>query len=350
MGAVKQLKEQLQSFKRKTITMDELATFVPSSISYKKFAEQVLELERDKLLTMVKAKGRNTRQPSLAYHYRLDKHQLLKEHYKELQTFRLQFHEAIDLDAYFSLSPQTWLEDLVYVEKINAYINTYGFPKEYAPAPERSFHLVGDEKWIDEKQGKKVLQRIKLWEAFHIIPVADPLMFAIHPAHITATSHYHLIVENKTTYHALLAVLPKSSLSTLIYGAGKQIESTIDNFSWQYPLHNAKHHFLYFGDMDYEGIAIWHRLNKKLIVQLALPFYLACLEKDAVYGKENHVQNKIALHTFSHMFSEEVQNKIMNILENKAYIPQEILQTQELQAILLETDWAKEVLVADGMD
>src|SRR5699024_7228852 len=254
------LKKNLLQFHRKTISFDELQGLAAKNINYEQFAQAILHLEEAKILQMIQSQGRNNLTPSLAYRYRIHKQVLNKAHYEALTSYRLKFHNAINLDKYFELDASTWQEDLPYLERINNYLEAKGFPKEKVPAPERSFELVANEKWIEE-EGETVLRRIQLWDALKIMPVADPLMFAMNPAQMTAAKANHLIVENKTTYQALLAVLPESTLATLIYGAGNKINKTIENFDHQIPT-EADHRIFYFGDIDREGINIWHRLSK----------------------------------------------------------------------------------------
>lgn len=331
------LEQKLIAFKRKTITIDELEKLLPQLTSYENFAALILQLERDSLLDMIQSKGRNHRQPSLAYHYRINKHQLNRAYYQLLQTYRLKFHDAIDLDAYFKLDQAIWVKDLPYIEKINSYIKNNGFPAEKVPAPERSFELVGDEKWI-EQGGSKVLHRICLWDKMNIFPVSDPLMFAVNPYQIDRETQLHLIVENKTTYQALLPKLPETAFSTLIYGSGEKISKSMENFSTQYPV-KAEHAFLYFGDIDRSGIAIWHHLNNRQKAIPAIPFYAACLDKEAAFGKTNQRLNDSAVTHFLAYFSNEQEQAIRELLEKGAYYPQEVLKTSELQQLWLQTDW-----------
>lgn len=327
------LKEKILLFKRKTIKLEELEKLAPPRQPYQQFAKDILSLEDADILTMMPSKGRNTRSPSLAYHYRIKKQLLNEVYFKELQNYRIKFHNAIDLDAYFKLDAITWKKDLPYLEKINEYIETNEFPTKDVPAPERSFELVGNEKWIEEG-GMEVLHRIKLWDKLKIMPVADPLMFAVNPTQMGALAMHHLIVENKTTYQALLPVLPSSSFATLIYGVGNKIVKNIENFHDQFPI-ESDHRFFYFGDLDREGIAIWHRLHQKRSVTPALVFYEACLEKQAVLGKTNQAKNKQAVEAFIAYFAEEKREQIRRMLEEGAYYPQEVLKTEELQKILL---------------
>src|SRR5690625_1420382 len=222
MDGLKVLREHLLEFPRRTITLNELEKISPNNQAYEQFAAYIVTLENADILQMIQSKGRNRRNPSLAYHYRIRKGPLKEAYYNQLQQYRLQLHNAINLDAYYELNMKIWKEDLPYIKKINAYINQHGFPNKYVPAPERSFALVGNEKWI-EQSGAALLHRINLWDALKIMPVADPLMFAINPNQTRAQKSYHLIVENKTTYQALLPVLTDSTFATLIYGSGNKI-------------------------------------------------------------------------------------------------------------------------------
>lgn len=336
------IEKNLMTFERKTITVDELETFFPDETDYKTFASTVLQLEESQILEMVKAQGRNSKSPSLAYRYRIHSYELKRTFYKILQTYRHKFHNAINLDVYFSSDPSVWHCDLPYLKKINEYIVNNGFPTEKVPAPERSFELVNDEKWI-EKDGVNVLERIKLWEKLKIAPVSDPLMLAVNPRQMTVEPKIHLIVENKTTYQALLQVLSKSPFATLIYGSGNKIPGNIENFSDQYPVKGI-HTFFYFGDIDHTGIEIWDRVAKQKNVIPAIPFYLACLEKEAVFGKTNQRPNKRALTNFFAHFSHDIEQKIRNLFAEGFYYPQEILKTKELQIIMLESNWDKYIV------
>ncbi len=336
---IKTIRKQLAVWKKKTISLSELEKIFNNEIqSYEELTQIVLRLEGEHVLNMVKAKGRTGRVPSLAYQYRIDKSLLNAEYHLELQRYRLQLHSQIYLDRYYRLDPAVWENDLPYILKIDQFLKINQLPDEQVPAPERSFELVGDEKWIVEKGGKELLERTQLWVVMKITPVSDPLMFAVNPNKLMTAQQLHLIVENKTTYQGLLPSLQHSEFSTLIYGCGNKITSSIEQFSSQYPV-QASHHFFYFGDIDRAGIAIWYSLNKWRKVYLAIPFYRACLQKTSASGKDYQRENKDAIDCFLSMFSQEEQFQIRKMFENGQYYPQEVLKTRELQRIWREFDW-----------
>ena len=333
------LRKELLLFKKSTISLSELEDLLGSDVkSYEEFALTVLKLEEEGILTMVKAKGRTGRSPAVALQYRINRAMLGASHSLELRKQRSILHPAINLDLYYSLDPAIFAKDLPYIQKVDEYIKKGSLPEEEVPAPERSFELVGDEKWIVDQGGKALLERIGLWGAMKVIPVSDPLMFAVNPLRIGAEDQFHLIVENKTTYQGLLPAIQDTKFSTLIYGCGKAVIKSIEQFEKQYPV-RANHYFVYFGDLDREGVSIWHSLSKRERVVLALPFYKACMQEKSVPGKAYQRDREEALHHFLSFFNEEEQHEISEMFLRGEYYPQEVLKTKVLQQIWREADW-----------
>ena len=137
----------------------------------------------------------------------------------------------------------------------------------------------------------------------------------------------------------MLGYLPDTTFCTLIYGAGWKITADIFMLDKQLGLKNQEHRIYYFGDVDYEGISIWHILNMRLPVFPAIPFYRALLSKPAARGKENQVCNEEALAHFLTCFSSAEQERIRDILDNGGYYPQEALNRAELGAIWRDASW-----------
>ncbi|TXK77815.1 Wadjet anti-phage system protein JetD domain-containing protein [Paenibacillus sp. N3.4] len=346
MNPKKHLIDFLHAYKKSTILLSDLEDlFLGQSCTYEDFSAAVLELENEGILQIVKKKGRMVKEPYLAYQYRVHKSQIKGELHQQIHQARSLTHRWIQLDIYYSLSSSIWQQDWPYIQLIDTYLNKHGLPSFPVPAPERSFALVGNEKWITEGQGKELLDRIGLWEKMLVIPVADPLMMAVHPSCLQFPVHRHLIVENKTTYQALLQALPDVPFTTLIFGGGYRITKSIELLPIQLPLPVGKHEFYYFGDIDKEGMSIWHILQGRVQtwfdspVHLAMPFYRACLAKSFAYGKENQRDNSEAAEAFLRHFSAQEQIQITQCLAAGGYFPQEILHTQELCALWRNTEW-----------
>jgi len=337
------LSNYLLTYKRATITLEQIEQLYKGDcIEYQQFAEQVLSLEASNLLMEIVSKGRNQRTPSLAYQYRVNKIELRKPYHQDLHRYRQLLHSDINLDNYFSLDPQVFYDHLIYLQKIDSFLRKNSLQLELVPAPERSFQLVADEKWITDKGGKELLERVGLWETMKIMPVADPLMLAINPNMLaTSKTHMHLIVENKTTWQALVPALRDTEFTSLILGYGEKIIKGIEQLDSQLGLYSEQghsHKIYYFGDVDPSGIDIWYRLQRIRQINIAWPFYRACIEKACVKGKENQRLSGEALDMFLLQVPQTYSERIKQVIESRYYYPQEILTTNELRQIWKDVD------------
>ena len=323
----------LQTYKYKTISIDKLEKLFSGDVAYEDFARQITEMVENGMLHAVKAQGVNHKPIPLANVYRINKAMLQQELIDEIKSYQFQLHPQIMLNDYFTLTEEQWKKDLPYIRKINSYLRENGLPRETATIPERSYQLSGDEKWIDEKGGKQILERLGLWKYMQIITVPDPLMLAVNPAAFEQEPFGHLIVENKAPYNSLMDALRAGGFLSLIYGAGWKIVSNIAMLENQLNLPDRQHRILYFGDIDYEGISIWYALNQKRPVIPAVEFYTALLDRGFSRGKETQGKNEAALSSFLQYFADEEQKHIISTLNNGAYYPQEGLSKTEMQEI-----------------
>ncbi|MGO4532449.1 Wadjet anti-phage system protein JetD domain-containing protein [Paenibacillus sp. 2TAF8] len=343
MNIKQAIKEHLSRMKKATITLEELEMlFVSMKADAHRFAEVVVELEKEEVMKSVKSAGRTIKQPSLSYRYRVNRPVIMKQHNRQLQQYRLNIHSAIQLDSYFGLPEQQFEADRPWIDRIDQFLKTEGLPLSTVPAPERSYQLTGNEKWITDLGGAALLKRLGLWDLLCIHPVSDPLMLAVNPSMLTEALPLrciHLVVENKTTFQALLPLLPSSVFNTLIYGCGNKITGNLDMFRLQYPVPHREHRFFYFGDLDYEGIRIWYEANKQQVMIPALPFYEACLEQPYVLGKNNQRRVDQAIEAFVSFFNPQKQAQIKYCLQAGGYYPQETLSSQQLQYIWRSEAW-----------
>ena len=132
-------------------------------------------------------------------------------------------------------------------------------------------------------------------------------------------------------------------IDSLIYGEGKKIARKMDNlteFDKSY-FKAVKTSYYYFGDLDYEGIRIFHDLvnvNPMLEIKLMKALYIAMLS--AAQGiklpvtKEKQNRNAAEVDWFISFFDVEHQWIIKNILECDRYIPQEILNNGDFNKII----------------
>jgi len=329
----------LQDIKRKQISLGELEGLVAGETPYDEFAGLIGDLVDQGILVAVKSHGCNGKPIPLANTYRIVHSKIPAGHLTEIERLHFTLHPLIKLEPYYRLGSAEWEHDLPYLLKIDQYLHKRGLPAEEATVPERSYLLVGDEKWIDEKGGKKLLERIGLWPGLKIISLPDPLMLAVNPPIIGKERHLHLAVENKTTFHALLDHLPNTEFLSLIYGAGWKISADILMLDKQLGIPPRDSAVYYFGDLDYEGISIWHALNSRRPSIPAVPFYSALLTKPAARGKETQACNEEAVGDFLTYFTAAEQEKILDILGTGRYYPQEGLSSSALGDIWRNSSW-----------
>lgn len=332
----------LQTCKSTKISISQLETIASADTSYSHFSQVVQKLLDEEILTPVKKHGYNTKQPPLPLTYRIQRSYFTQPLKQEIQSYQLISHPAIILDNYFKMSESRWRQDLSAIQKVNDFLKKHGIPEQEASAPERSYQIMGDEKWIDEKGGKKLLEEIGVWQSMKISSVPDPLMLAINPNRLFTANeaHHHLIVENKATYYALLPVLQDLSYSSLVYGAGWKVVSGIQNHLRQIGYHNeaSVHIYHYFGDLDHEGISIWNALYERIRAVPAKGLYRALIAKSFAKGKETQRANEEALGNFLYFFSENDRKMISTFLAQGCYIPQEALSIEELRIRVKEQD------------
>lgn len=338
----------LKQYKRSTLWLEQLQDlFIGENIDYVTFAHVIGELVDEGYLCEMKSSGRNGKTPSRALRFRVEYRMLEREFQTRLQNLGLEMHPSISLDRYYKLGEDVWEKDAPVVIRINQYLKQYGLPEHIVSASERSYALVQDEKWITEQGGKTLLTRLGLWDKLLIMSEHDPLMMAVNPGMmkeyctVKKSPCLHLIIENKTTFQALLPALTDSCFHTLIYGCGNKIAGNIDMFEKQFPWQERAHYFYYFGDIDYAGIQIWYDVSRKRAVVPALPFYRACLQKAYALGKQNQRASDEALAAFQSHFREQEQQQLRQCLQSGGYYPQESLSARELQGIWRDYDWDK---------
>ena len=329
----------LKTHKTTTITLTELESLFTGDTDYKTFATIITELVSTNILTEKNKKSNNGREIPLVLKYGINKYKLREDHINIIQSYSINISKEIDLQEYYNLNEEIWNVDLQYIKKINEYITQKGLPTDYATPPERSFHIMEDEKWIDEKSGKALLNRLKLWGKLKISTNSDPLMMAVNSKQFTdKTEYYHLIVENKATFMALIETLPDTEFTSLIFGSGWKIVSNINMLEKQLGI-KGTHKLYYFGDLDNEGISIWNSLNERRATNVATLFYSELLKKSESKGKETQFKNQEALNNFLVNVNNEEKKKVTGILDAGGYLPQEALNKEELRGIWRSEAW-----------
>jgi hypothetical protein len=339
----------IKSYKKKTIELSDMESVVSGKTTYEVFAKIILDLQNEGILIPNKSAKTNHKKIPLPLKYTINKGLLTNQDHVKLQKKQFDLHPSISLDAYFKLDMKIYENDLPYIEKINDYIKNKGLP-EFEYIPELSFHLVNDEKWIDEKQGKAVLKRIKLWQVLNYNERIDPVAFAINPSRMYDPVKKHLILENKTPFLHAMAAIEESNYATVIYGQGWKITSSIQLFEKQIG-GNQMQEYDYFGDLDSEGLSIYEALRHKISVRPAGAFYKALFLKDSYEGKSGQRYNHEAMIQFARDLEDSlevadkeaikhlgsIESYVKTMIESNHYQPQELLNKDEIRCITIRS-------------
>ena len=311
--------------------------------TYQELYEKVLLLIQKEEIKPVKVSGKNGKKPALYKEYwKIEKKQDNSEYIEELSY---QYVPMISTNYYLKHIRQ-YQEDRQWLLLLNQYLKTNRKELEIPKAMnERSFDIWHREKFIKEEQGKKILKRCGMTlEDLNLYETTEPLAYYTHTREIPQNM---LILENKDTFYSMRKCLLSGSeqicgvvIGTLIYGAGKGILRSFQDFSLCAEPYMRKQGnvIYYFGDLDYEGILIYENLttlfNEEYEIKPFHQAYLKMLEKAKQIGIEQLPMTKTGQNQnistfFFDSFKKEQVEQMQQILEKGRYIPQEILSVED---------------------
>lgn len=208
---------------------------------------------------------------------------------------------------------------------------------------ERSFQIWHREKFLQKEGGKTLIKNLGIDQNFlNFYNTTEPLSYYSRDKN---TPQNVLIIENKDTFYSMRnfvisgKTIIKENISTIIYGGGKGIYRSFEDFDLcvEPYLSNKNNKFLYFGDLDYEGILIYEKLSEifkdEYNIEPFIEGYKKMIEKyknmdiNLPVSKDN--QNKNIDNKFINYFDKYYKNEIENILKSGLYIPQEILNVED---------------------
>lgn len=298
------------------------------------FVIKLLELEKIK---PVRSSGTNGKHPALYRSYWIIE---TKKDFSVLEEeLKYKLHPMISVDYYLS-HLENYEKDREFVLLLNHYLHEsqkmLSFPES---VNERSFEIWHREKFLTKEQGRRILKCCGLnIEKLNVYHTAEPLSYY---SHTRLTPQNLLILENKDTFYSMRRHLLEgesrifgTEIGTLIYGAGKRILKSFEDFDFCVEPYMAENEnrIYYFGDLDYEGIGIYEKLAGTFQSRWEiLPFvqaYERMLEKTgqmAGLPETKEKQNRNISENFFSYFSKEKEKQMKEILEKEKYIPQEIL-------------------------
>ena len=327
----------------KKITLDELLRNRRSAPYSEQYRYITGLMAADKIRPMKSAKS-NGKRPALPLGYWLVEPETDYSRYKEELSFYLD--PRIVPDFYMHHLP-VYVKDRREVLQLSNYLKNHSADLQTEVSEnERSFAIWHREKFLQRGPGFRILKNCGIDPALlAFYSTSEPL--AYYAAQRSAGQNI-LMIENKDTFFSMRKVLLSgkrqilgTEIGTLIYGAGKGIWKSLDDFDLcvEPYMKDENNHYLYFGDLDYEGIGIYDRVRdifrsggRKIVPFTAA--YRKMAEKAGRLGTEElpetrEQQNRDIRQEFFNHFSRTEEGWMRNILESGHYIPQEILNISD---------------------
>lgn len=345
---------------KKRFDLDELEEYLKSKLGgvsayqdaggYQKLYQLLQELEAKQKIRAIKSSEFNQRRPQLKKRWHLSKEKY--QHWSDKDI--LQLSRQLNLNYYLK-RPKQQTEKLK--EKLFCLCNFLSSKaeREWASREERSLELFGDEKFLSRKEGRKLLNNLRLSLADLKAQKYNHLFvyWTLEPAQIRNI----LILENHSAFigakKALAAGIDifNQDFDTVIYGQGKKI---VSSFSFLEELLGIdllaekqetfakikKLRIYYAGDFDPEGFAIYESLKKEYpqyeIKMLGEYYQLLLDEADKFYlCQKQQNKNKEVLSESAAEFRSQDFNELAASLE-KAWkkdlrLPQELITFEVLK-------------------
>lgn len=332
----------LKQWPKKKITLQEVAALYQIK-EYPALVQLVQTLLEETWLQPVKNSGSNGKRPPLWQSYWVKRPMDDNEIYREELLYQL--HPDLQRDYYLQHLEQ-YRQDRLYVLALNRFWKGHRSNLMQAiSVNERSFQIWQQEKFLKEGPGMRILKQVGLsLQQLNVYDTTEPLAYY---SHHKQTPQAVVIVENKDTFYSLRRYLLAGgekilglAAGTLIYGGGKKIQRTITEFAvgGEPYLLCPDNRFYYWGDLDYEGIAIFEGVcssaAESVSVELFTAAYQTMLQKAAnlQLPQTKAGQQSVPLAHFLSYFLPEEQQQIQQLLAKRLYIPQEILNIEDFES------------------
>ncbi len=331
----------------KSITEPELQKVVKEH-DYLRFHGAVEEWVESGVLKPVKSSGSNGRIPPLYQKYRIIRP---REDYSEFTDDIRRLNPVLNISAYLN-RPDIYRKHLDVVEGLSRYL---WYQPQLLEKPmsrkERSFSIWGREKLVDEHFAlvREVLRFNGLGEAFlNYYDTPEPFFEYVHSYSREMTV---LILENKDTWFSFRKLMQTTGknvvagtvVDLLLYGEGNKItkKGALEDYASGMLRSQERQslRFMYFGDLDKEGIRLFFRTreaNPDLSIQPLASMYRLMLE--LARGREmpdspDKRDMPAAIEDFAGLLGCNF-SVLDELLAGGRYIPQEIINYQVLEGIL----------------
>jgi hypothetical protein len=216
---------------------------------------------------------------------------------------------------------------------------------------ERAYAIWHDEKFLDDPRNLALLNDAGVLSMLNVYPTPEPFFKYQN----TTTPDSVIVIENKDTWFSVRKLMLENQkittlfgvpLECVVYGEGEKA-SRKNNSLQRYLLTGMDFHgnVYYWGDLDYTGIGIYlgvAKYNPFLHVEPLIPAYLKMLDsfemllkcssdvREFACKKSQNIPNN--MDEFFRFFPKNHADRLVSLLHDGLYIPQEILNYPTLKS------------------
>lgn len=340
--------KDILSWKKTYIFLNELEKLINANDYNELYSMISALIEKGLLKPINNANGTNGLIPPLFVKYQINKPAERNESIKE---------EIIHLDCNFNISfylnnPKKYHEHRDIIYPLSEFLKYHNeLLRERVSKNERAYQIWRYEKQLDSTSVRSVLTSNGLNEMLNYYNTPEPF-FYFSPEKLLHHEKTVLIIENKDTWYTLREIMRETATSVdifeykidgILYGEGKKINrpKAIDDFCETEISHTCD--FLYFGDLDFEGISIFQELrirNPQYKIELFTKLYALMLEEYPISVLDKTKKSQFrpeSLNDFLSYFTKEQAAAITELLDNGFYIPQEAIR-RDMFARIVKND------------
>ena len=286
-------------------------------------------------------KDTNGKQPPLAKKYRIVENQTQDFGENLIREIEMNF-PLIYNRSYYKSHLNQYLDDRDWILKLCASHNRADSPLlDEMSINERFYDIFKLEKLGTDSRIMSILRKLSIdFTVLNCYKTPEPF---IYYSKNEVDVHRILIVENKDTWYTMRKLMKEGigTFDVIIYGDGKKILSSIEEIEVhqkQY-FRNSLSEYLYFGDLDDEGLNIFLMLKEKMKpieINLWEDAYYTMLKVACVpeYWRKYKVQRNLSrpqVESALAFLSKSEMDYVMHRFSENLYLPQEIVNHRILR-------------------
>lgn len=331
----------LLEHKLKTVDLDELKEQF-GRIEYIEFYNEIQKLVDNNIITPIKNSSTNGANLFLYKKYKIVSEIEDMSYYLEKIN---KLHPRIMSNGFLITKPSVYKKYEMQMDMLNRYLwMIYNNILIKISKKERSYQIFGEEKQLDSKEFTFILEKLGLSNEILGYYDTPEECFADYIPERKNTLTL-LICENKDIWYNIRRLMFEENkrelfgvnLDGVIYGQGNNITGQRKLIEYSKYLVTDAVKFLYWGDIDKEGLDIFIRLKNTaevLNIELFIKGYeqMLSLAENINYNQVDASRDrKYDFESIYNCFKNKYKNEIIEIIKNNTRIPQEIVNYETLR-------------------